>query len=61
MINVSRAIEILEEALSGTSSKSKNTLIKDAIKCLKTNIPVEEPKLYTGDEGEENNVQDGQI
>lgn len=29
------AIELLEEALSGYSSKSKNALIKDAIKILK--------------------------
>jgi len=30
-----RAIEILEEALGGQSGKSKNTLIKDAIKILR--------------------------
>jgi hypothetical protein len=30
-----RAIEILEEALSGQSAKSKNELIKDAIRVLK--------------------------
>ena len=29
-----RAIEILQEALSGTSPKSKNSLIKDAIRAL---------------------------
>lgn len=30
-----RAIEILDEALSGTSPKSKNALIKDAIKAIR--------------------------
>lgn len=30
-----RAVEILEEALSGTSSKSKNSLIREAIRSLK--------------------------
>ncbi len=33
--NSERAIEILEEALGGQSSKSKNSLIKDAIKALR--------------------------
>ena len=30
-----RAVEILQEALSGYSPKSKNELIRDAIRCLK--------------------------
>lgn len=30
-----RVIEILEEAITGYSGKSKNTLIKDAIRVLK--------------------------
>ncbi len=30
-----RAIEVLNEALSGYSGKSKNTLIKEAIRILK--------------------------
>jgi hypothetical protein len=33
--DVERAVEILEEALSGTSPKSKKTLIREAIKALK--------------------------
>ena len=32
---IDRAISLLEEAMSGTSPKSKNTLIKEAIKILK--------------------------
>ena len=60
MIDVVRVIKILEEAVSGESSKSKNSLINDAIKCLKTGIPIEKEK-YVNNEEEKTHVQDKQI
>lgn len=58
MIDTKRAIEILEEAISGTSRVSKNSLINEAIKCLKIDIPVEPNKLVNNETGE-NHVQNG--